>query len=91
MADDATVRERVQELTWALLDEQITEDEKSLLDTLLLSDDNARRIYLECVMLHADLLTHYAEKPAAAGAEAGTVLSFLGQAPTDLPPTHAGN
>lgn len=91
MADDATIRERVQELTWALLDEEITDDEKSLLDTLLLSDDNARRCYLECVMLHADLLTHYAAKPATAGARAETVLSLLGKAPTDFPPTHAGS
>jgi hypothetical protein len=91
MADDATVRERVQELTWALLDDEITDDEKSLLDTLLLSDDKARRCYLECVMLHADLLAHYSTKPAAAGVGAETVLSFLGQAPAESPPSHAGN
>jgi hypothetical protein len=91
MADDATVRERVQELTWALLDEQITDDEKSLLDTLLLSDDNARRHYMECIQLHTDLLAFYAAKPAKSGAAGSAVLSFLGQTPSDFPPTHAGN
>jgi hypothetical protein len=91
MADDATVRERVQELTWALLDEQITEDEKSLLDTLLLSDDKARRCYLECVTLHADLMGHFSEKPAGAKAGTSNVLSFLGNVPTDFPPSHASN
>jgi hypothetical protein len=91
MADDATVRERIQELTWALLDEQITDDEKSLLDTLLLSDDKARRCYLECIQMHADLLAHYSAKPAAAGARTSNVLSFLGQTPSDFPTTHADN
>jgi hypothetical protein len=91
MADEATVRERVQELTWALLDEAITEDEKSLLDTLLLSDDTARRCYLECVTLHADLMMHFSEKPTGAAATKSNVLSFLGGAPTDFPSSHASN
>jgi hypothetical protein len=91
MADDATVRERVQELTWALLDEAISEDEKSLLDTLLLSDDKARRCYLECVTLHADLMTHFSEKPTGAAASTSGVLSFLGNTPTDFPSSHASN
>jgi hypothetical protein len=91
MADDATVRERVQELTWALLDEAITEDEKSLLDTLLLSDDKARRCYLECVTLHADLMAHFSEKPAGTAATKLSFLTCLGNAPTDFPQSHASN
>jgi hypothetical protein len=91
MADEATVRERVQELTWALLDEAITEDEKSLLDTLLLSDDTARRCYLECVMLHADLLANFSEKPITPEARTSGVLGFLGGAPTDFPSSHVSN
>ncbi len=55
-----TVLERVQELTWALLDGHITDDELSLLDTLLLTGDDARNRYLECVRLHSDLIAHYA-------------------------------
>jgi hypothetical protein len=93
MADDATVLERVQELTWALVDEQITDDEMALLDNLLLSDDQARQRYIDCVQLHADLMWHYA-KGAPAAASAGTakspVLGFLkGVAPSvsfDFPP-----
>lgn len=60
MENDSVTRQRVQELTWALLDEQITDDEMSLLDNLLLSDDAARQCYLECVQLHVDLMAHYA-------------------------------
>ncbi len=81
MSDDPVVLERVQELTWALLDEQINDDEMTLLDSLLLADDAARRRYIECVQLHADLMAHYAPpQPAAAAAKcAGSppILGFL--------------
>jgi hypothetical protein len=80
MADDATIQERVQELTWALLDEEISDDEMSLLDSLLLSDDQARKRYVDCVGLHADLMMHYAKaEPAAAspGRSKSPVLGFL--------------
>ena len=79
MANEPIVRERVQELTWALLDEQITDDEMSLLDNLLLSDDAARKRYVECVQLHVGLISHYAkptEKTGAVGARS-PVLGFL--------------
>jgi hypothetical protein len=80
MADESTLLERVQELTWALVDEQISDDEMSLLDNLLLSDEAARFRYLECVQLHADLFTHYAA-PLSASQEKSTskspVLGFL--------------
>ncbi|MEX2310067.1 MAG: hypothetical protein WD738_21020 [Pirellulales bacterium] len=93
MVNDPIVVERVQELTWALLDEQITDDEMSLLDNLLLSDDVARKRYVECVQLHTGLIMHYAT-PAAGAKVAGTakspVLGFLnaGTLPLgfDLPP-----
>jgi hypothetical protein len=79
MSDDATFLERVQELTWALIDDEIAADEMSLLDSLLLSDDQARKRYIECSQLHADLTLHYANPaPAAAkGASKSPVLGFL--------------
>lgn len=85
---EVTVLERVQELTWALLDEQIDDDEAKLLDNLLLSDDLARKRYVECVQLHCDLIGHFA-KPAvnAAGSASGSpVLGFLS---TGMPPMEA--
>jgi hypothetical protein len=81
-----TVLERVQELTWALLDGEISDDEMSLLDTLLLTGDDARNRYIECVQLHTDLMAHYAEpsKAAAVGASKSSVLSFLSTGPSSL-------
>jgi hypothetical protein len=86
MADDSVIQERVQELTWALLDEQISEDEFRLLDNLLLSDDKARETYTACVQLHADLMAHFvtpAEKKA--GSTVGSKSSVLGFLNADLP------
>ncbi|MGD9635235.1 MAG: hypothetical protein AB7G28_24390 [Pirellulales bacterium] len=84
MAHDATIEERVQELSWALFDEQINDDEMQLLEGLLLSDDHARKTYCNCVRLHTDLFIHFA-KPAVPSADGKTqVLGFLGGA---LPPT----
>ncbi len=78
MAEDSTVLERVQELTWSLVDEQVSDDEMALLDNLLLSDDKARKCYVDCVQLHAALMEHYAaETPAASGATQSPVLGFL--------------
>jgi hypothetical protein len=87
---EATVLERVQELTWALLDEDISDDEMSLLDTLLLTGDKARDRYIECIQLHTDLMAHYAEPKTAAGGVGGSkspVLSFLnaGSSPNEMP------
>jgi hypothetical protein len=75
---DPTVLDRVQELTWALLDDEIKDDEFSLLDTLLLSDDHARNRYVECVQLHVDLLAHYAAADAAKSPKDGGKPSVLG-------------
>lgn len=58
----SVVNERVQELSWALVDEQISDDEVHLLDNLLLSDASARKTYIGCMQLHSDLI-HYFRKP----------------------------
>jgi len=82
---EMTVLERVQELTWALLDEDISDDEMSLLDTLLLTGDDARERYIECVQLHTDLMGHYSEPKMPS--EKSPVLSFLnaGASPLNMP------
>jgi hypothetical protein len=79
-----TVLERVQELTWALLDGEISDDELSLLDTLLLTGDDARNRYIECVQLHTDLMVHYADPNKSAGkaSSQSPVLSFLTTSPS---------
>src|SRR5688572_13093227 len=88
-ADDRVISERVQELTWALLDEQINDDEFKLLDNLLLADEKARSSYVDCVQLHAGLMSHFAALPAKTGSKAGSgsqILGFLNSgAPVGLP------
>jgi hypothetical protein len=85
---DRVAPERVQELTWALFDEQITDDEKSLLENALLSDAPAREAYIGCVQLHADLIAHFAGNatPPPMASSKSPVLGFLnaGLPPLDL-------
>jgi hypothetical protein len=45
----------VQELVWALLDDQATERDINRLEQLLLDNDDARRAYATCVQMHNDL------------------------------------
>jgi hypothetical protein len=89
---DATVSERVQELTWALVENEIDEDELRLLDNLLLSDEAARDTYVDCVQLHTDLLVHFseAEKQPPVGGQS-PVLGFLAGdvPPMDVQPTQS--
>jgi len=86
MADDSTVLERVQELTWALVDEQITDDEMTLLENLLLSDDQARQRYVECVRLHAELTLHYAQPTPATSGKGPSKSPVLGFLNAGMPP-----
>jgi hypothetical protein len=87
--DDHEALDRVQELTWALLDEQITSDEKSLLENALLSDAQARQTYVDCVQLQADLISHFAgdAAPPASALSKSPVLGYLnaGMPPIGLP------
>lgn len=78
MSQEETVRERVQELTWAMVDNQIEPGEFELLENLLLSDDNARRTYVDCVQLHAELVGHYAKQQSSSTPGTSSILSFLG-------------
>jgi hypothetical protein len=79
-ADDRVLSDRVQELSWAVIDEQINDDEFHLLDNLLLSDEKARSTYLGCAQLHADLMSYFAVPSAEAAknlASNSQVLGFL--------------
>jgi hypothetical protein len=78
--------ERVRELTWALIDEQINEDELKLLDTLLLSDEKARDNYIGCVQMHAELLAHFATPAKKTGSKVAIESAVLGFLDLGLPP-----
>jgi hypothetical protein len=83
---ELTALERVQELTWALLDDEITEDDVSLLDTLLLTGESARNRYVECVQLHTDLMTHFANEGESdgKGGEKLQIMSFLNASSSNI-------
>jgi hypothetical protein len=85
MAEDSTVVERVQELTWSLVDGEITDDELALLDSLLLSDEPARKCYAECVQLHVDLMAHYAAQPTSAIDPSQSKPTVLGSLSAGMP------
>jgi hypothetical protein len=84
-ADDHVISDRVQELTWALLVEQLNDDEFDLLDNLLLSDAKARGSYLGCVQLHADLMSHFAVPSGATAANPDNNSRILGFLNSDMP------
>ena len=77
---DATFQDQIQILSWALLDERITDDELASLNQLLLSDDKARDTYIGCVQLHTDLQAQFAQPRPQAAVTAppqSPVLEFL--------------
>jgi hypothetical protein len=59
-AGDSGRTERVHDLTWALFDDYISDDQFVELQALLLNDSVARDAYIRCAQLHADLTTHFA-------------------------------
>jgi hypothetical protein len=55
MAEVDDVMTEVQELTWALIDQCASEEEVRRLEQLLLEHEEARRGYVLCMQMHADL------------------------------------
>jgi hypothetical protein len=53
----------VQDLAWTLLDEQATDKQIGRLEELLLTSNEARRIYVSCIQLHVDLHDLLGSKP----------------------------
>ena len=50
---------RANELSWALLDDHISDAEFAEFERLLLGDETARETYVRCAHLHADLAWLY--------------------------------
>jgi hypothetical protein len=65
--------DRTHELTWALLDEQISDAEMSELDLLLRTEGTARDSYIRCMQLHAELASHFA--PPAKSSPSSTTIA----------------
>jgi hypothetical protein len=80
--NDAAERfDRTQELTWALLDDCINGEEFAELEDRLLTEDAARKSYLDCIHLHSDLTQHFAARgndSTPARLTKTPILGFLG-------------
>ncbi len=57
----------VEDLVWAMLDEQISDHDFHRLEELLRVDQDARQIYLQCVQLHVDLMYRFNPDYSPAG------------------------
>jgi hypothetical protein len=76
----------VSELTWALIDERITDEEMAALDRLLSTDETARSEYLRCIQLHADLQANFAERASPADTLPQAAPSMPGPLGAPIPP-----
>ena len=76
---------RVHELTWSLLDEQISEAEMSELEGLLRDDKESRDAYVRCVQMHVDLTLHFQPQAAPQFTPPGTKTPILGMLTEGLP------
>ena len=57
MEDVSKLAAEVQEIVWALVDDQVTDEQIARLEQLVVRSDDARRTYVQCMQMHADL--HY--------------------------------
>ena len=80
----------VEKLTWAMLDDDLSETGQRQLEQLLCDSDAARKDYIGCIQLHVDLQDYFAEeKPANTPPSTpprSPVLGFLnaGNLPLDI-------
>jgi hypothetical protein len=76
MSESSLPLHEVEQLIWELMDDRITEPGFRRLTKLLSEDADARRTYLSCIQLHADLHHHFSGQedvlPAAATGEVTT-------------------
>lgn len=84
-ADDLGSIGRVHELTWALLDEQISDAEMAELEALLKGEKEARDAYVRCVQMHVDLTLHFNPDAGPKFAPPATKTPVLGMLAEGLP------
>ena len=90
MTDASTNREQpdhLEELIWALIDENLDDDGLRELEEHLLNDPQAREKYLDSCRLHVDLIDHF--QPPVEPPPQSPVLGSLGEVfndSSDRPP-----
>jgi hypothetical protein len=66
---DTALVDEVQELVWALVDEQISAAQIARLERLVADEPRARTAYIRCMATHAELQTHFATFGLAAASD----------------------
>jgi hypothetical protein len=64
MVDTNSLASEVQDLVWALVDEQATDEQVRRLEELLLRSNEARTTYVRCMQMHADLRYMFGGRPS---------------------------
>jgi len=74
-----------EKLIWALLDDQINEEDAKRLEELIKGNEQVRLRYMQCAEIHADLYAYYQTGPAKSAEVPSPVLgSLLGDLPVPL-------
>jgi hypothetical protein len=82
MDDTELLIEEVQQLVWALVDDVATEEQVRRLEALVLQHAAARKTYVDCMALHAELHCMFAPpKPVKPIAVPLPVPSMTGESP----------
>jgi hypothetical protein len=63
-SEDAPMSD-AQELIWALLDDQISDPDFVRLEAMLASDEEVRRLYVQCTQIHVDLQQWFGSEETA--------------------------
>lgn len=85
--DDDQLLDGAEKLIWALLDDQITEEDALQLNLLIKESADVRDRYLQCAQVHSDLYSHYNAGSATENDTKSPVLGSLlgGVLPTGAP------
>ena len=92
MQETERMIEEVQQLVWALVDEAATDGQVRRLESLVLAHPAARRAYVDCVTLHAELHCLFAPpQPAGLAAAADVAKPKAVILNLDLPPANGAS
>lgn len=59
-ANSNALLDEAEQMIWALLDDEITDQDVMKLETMLADNEAVRQRYIECTQLHVDLKEHFA-------------------------------
>ena len=84
----AELMDRAEQLIWSLLDDNLSKEGVSELETMLRSHEAVRKLYHHCVRLHVDLMGHYGKTPPITipGMPNSPVLGSLGDTTLGMDP-----